>query len=162
MPKGIYKRTEEHKKNWFKNRHKPYKFWSGKKLPEKTKKKLSSSHKKNPTRYWLGKKFSIDYRKKLSEARKGRFGGDKHPNWKGGIDLENKRIRRSLEYQIWQSEVYKRDGWKCRLCGKHCQKKDIIAHHIKLFSDFPELRFSVENGITLCRKCHCKIHTKKI
>jgi len=80
--------------------------------------------------------------------------GDKSANWKGGIDLENKRVRHSLEYEVWRMEVYKKDMFKCRLCGK----KDIVAHHLKLFSEFPELRFSVDNGITLCRSCHKKVH----
>jgi len=79
-------------------------------------------------------------------------------NWRGGIDLENKRIRKSIEYEIWRNEIYKKDNWTCRICNKKCKSKDIIAHHLKLFSDFPELRFSIENGITLCRGCHKKVH----
>ena len=84
--------------------------------------------------------------------------GEKRYNWKGGITSENNRIRQSLEYSIWRREVYKRDGWTCRLC-KNKNHKQIIAHHLKLFSEFPELRFAVENGITLCRSCHFKIHS---
>jgi len=87
--------------------------------------------------------------------------GKKNPRWKGGINLENERIRHSLEWKIWRDEVYRKDNWTCRICGKKC-KKDIVAHHIKLFSNFPELRFSVDNGITLCRSCHTKIHKQKI
>jgi len=37
-------------------------------------------------------------------------------------------------------------------------RKKIVAHHLKLFSEFPELRFSVDNGIVLCRSCHLKVH----
>ena len=84
--------------------------------------------------------------------------GKNHSQWKGGIDLENRRVRRSLEYEIWRNEVYKRDNWTCRICGKKCKPKDIIAHHLKFFSEYPELRFSVDNGITFCRACHAKIH----
>lgn len=84
--------------------------------------------------------------------------GNKHYNYKGGISYENKKIRGSLEYTIWRNEVYKKDRWTCRICGKHCEKNDIVAHHLKLFSEFPELRFSIDNGITLCRSCHIKLH----
>ncbi|OGT23775.1 MAG: hypothetical protein A2W47_04305 [Gammaproteobacteria bacterium RIFCSPHIGHO2_12_38_15] len=81
--------------------------------------------------------------------------GELSANWKGGIAPVNYKIRQSLEYQIWRKEVYAKDKYKCRLCNK---KKQLVAHHIKLFSEFPELRFSVDNGITLCRSHHAKIH----
>jgi predicted restriction endonuclease len=83
--------------------------------------------------------------------------GERNWNWKGGINIENKRIKASLEYHIWRNEVYRKDNWTCRLCGN---KKQIVAHHLKLFSEFPELRFSIDNGITLCRSCHWKIHNQ--
>lgn len=81
-------------------------------------------------------------------------------NWRGGVTDENSEKRKCLEYKIWRNEVYKKDNWTCRICKRKCGNKEIVAHHLKLFSDFPELRFSVDNGITLCRKCHLEIHKK--
>lgn len=97
---------------------------------------------------------SIETRKKLSESR---IGG-KHPNWKGGISPINYEIRQSGKYKEWRNDIYKRDKYNCQICGKHCGTKDIIAHHKKSFSEYPELRFNINNGITLCRNCHAKIH----
>lgn len=79
-------------------------------------------------------------------------------NWRGGVTDENKKIRSSEEYNNWRKSVYKRDCWTCQKCMK--KQKHPIAHHIKSFKDFIELRFDVSNGITLCRSCHKKVHTE--
>ncbi len=87
--------------------------------------------------------------------------GEKHHNWKGGISDAVSHIRGSLAYRKWRDSVYRRDGWSCTECGEHCAKGNIVAHHIKKFSDFPESRFVVENGVTLCRACHATIENPK-
>jgi len=115
-----------------------------KKVPEKIKRKRIEAI-INP---------SAETRKKLSESRI----GEKHPMWKGGISPINYEIRQSEKYKKWRINIYKKDKYKCQICGKHCGRKDIIAHHIKSFSEYPELRFDENNGITLCRNCHAKIH----
>ncbi len=84
--------------------------------------------------------------------------GENNSNWRGGTISEIERLRYGLEYNIWKLEVYKRDRGICRLCGLRCNNKNIVAHHINNFKDFPELRFSIDNGIVLCRSCHLKIH----
>lgn len=79
-------------------------------------------------------------------------------SWKGGIFSEHDRIRHTEEYNQWRLSVYKRDWYKCQKCGS---KKNIIAHHIKYFSEYPELRFDKNNGITLCRSCHFRLHLEE-
>ena len=59
------------------------------------------------------------------------------------------------EYDEWRKLVYKRDGWKCMICGS---KEKINAHHIFEAINFEELRFDVNNGITICEKHHIKLH----
>jgi 5-methylcytosine-specific restriction endonuclease McrA len=39
----------------------------------------------------------------------------------------------------------------CRICETD---KNLEAHHIKSFKEFLELRYDINNGITLCEKCH--------
>lgn len=75
-----------------------------------------------------------------------------------GISDKYKKIRCSKEYIEWRNWVYKKNKWTCQHCGKKCQVNNIIAHHIYYFSEFPEIRFSVKNGIVLCRSCHFKLH----
>lgn len=95
---------------------------------------------------------SIEARKKISEKKKG-----KNWNYKGGISSENKKIRMSLEYKLWREAIFKRDSFTCIWCYK---KGGILnADHIKPFSEFPELRFAIDNGRTLCIDCHKKTET---
>lgn len=84
--------------------------------------------------------------------------GVNHWNWKGGRTSHINKLRRTDEYKKWRNEVYKRDGWTCRNCKD--KPRRIVAHHIKSFTAFPKLRFNVDNGITLCRKCHKKEHSE--
>jgi hypothetical protein len=78
--------------------------------------------------------------------------GENSPAWKGGIDSINHRIRMSIEYRLWREAVFARDGWTCQKCKQIGGQ--LNAHHIKSFSKFPELRFAIDNGQTLCQDCH--------
>src|SRR4051812_21189882 len=62
------------------------------------------------------------------------------------------------QYRKWRKAVMKRDGGKCKRCGG---KKILQIHHIKRYEDYPHLRWAVENGITLCKKCHLEMKGKE-
>lgn len=62
-------------------------------------------------------------------------------------------------YKQWKSAVHGRDKYKCQVCGG---KRNIEAHHIQKWADYPHLRFVVSNGITLCKKCHKKVANKEL
>jgi len=81
---------------------------------------------------------------------------ENHWNWKNGITPENILARSSIEYRLWREAVFARDGWACLNCGDN--KNKFNAHHIKNFSEYPELRFAIDNGITLCKNCHNEFH----
>lgn len=64
---------------------------------------------------------------------------------------------RGPEHALWSKLVKIRDQYRCITCGE--EKKNLLhAHHIKDWESFPELRYSLENGITLCLRCHAKEH----
>jgi hypothetical protein len=63
----------------------------------------------------------------------------------------NPNSRDTIEYSEWREAVYERDDFTCQCCGS---KTQLNAHHIKNFSSNVEIRYDVDNGITLCNKCH--------
>ena len=69
---------------------------------------------------------------------------------------KNARDRNSKEYKEWRLAVFKRDNYKCCCCNKTGKK--LNAHHIKRWSEYPSLRYDIDNGITLCESCHKAIH----
>lgn len=83
--------------------------------------------------------------------------GEKHWNWQGGKTKINGAIRMTLEYKEWRRSVFKRDSHTCQICFK--RGGDLHADHIKPFAYFPELRFDINNGRTLCPPCHRKTDT---
>jgi hypothetical protein len=70
----------------------------------------------------------------------------------------SKRNRNLDAYKKWRMTVFQRDGFKCVECGS---KKNLNAHHIIHWAETERgdpLRFDVNNGVTLCKKCHLKAH----
>ena len=59
-------------------------------------------------------------------------------------------------YRKWRIDVYKRDGFKCQMPG--CKTtKNLNAHHIQKWASASMLRYDIDNGITLCRRCHKEV-----
>jgi 5-methylcytosine-specific restriction endonuclease McrA len=71
-------------------------------------------------------------------------------------DEERITKRHYPEYTAWRSAVYERDDYTCQCCGERGGK--INAHHIRNYADNPEVRTSLENGVTLCEGCHGTFH----
>ena len=104
-----------------------------------------------------GKTVSIETRRKQSINGNR---GEKNNNWKGGVTPINEKIRKSIDYKIWRKSVFDRDNYTCQQCGeKENVSGKLEADHIKPFAYFPQLRFAIYNGRTLCKECHKKTDT---
>ena len=153
MPKGVYK----HKPCFGKTKRKISKKFKGQhhSLSTEFKKgRITWNKNKNTGQMpWnKGKHLSKKIKKKISKAVK----GEKNHNWKGGIISKNDRIRKGLEFRLWREAVFIKDNWTCQKCDKY--NGEHHPHHIKNFAEYPELRFAIDNGITLCEKCHREFH----
>lgn len=78
--------------------------------------------------------------------------GSNHPNWKGGTTIIRKRLKTRIEYKNWRRVVFERDNFTCQICG--VRGGELQADHIKPWARFPELRYEINNGRTLCIPCH--------
>jgi len=143
--------SEEHKKNISKAKLGKPSWNKGIPQSEETKRKLSEANKGEKGSFY-GKHHSEETRKRISEAQRGENGH----NWKGGITSLNHFFRNNVDYKLWRKAIFERDNFTCQACKKY--GGDLKAHHINNFSDFPELRFAIDNGITLCKSCHQKFH----
>lgn len=94
----------------------------------------------------------------------GKFIRENSPVWKGGPEYS--RVERAThEYIEWRNSVFTRDNYTCQCCGAKNgdgSGKSIIinAHHIKNWADNPAERYDINNGITLCERCHTSFHSK--
>ncbi|NCC70883.1 HNH endonuclease [bacterium] len=125
---------------------------------EYTKKNGLMSGKNNPM---YGIKMTPEEIEKMIKAVTGvpkpNLRGQKSKFWKGGVSKRNHRERNkimaTLEYRNFRRLVLERDNYTCQECGN---TKKLEIHHIKSFQKYPKLRFNINNGITLCNKCHRK------
>jgi 5-methylcytosine-specific restriction endonuclease McrA len=81
--------------------------------------------------------------------------GPAHPNWKGGHSPARVSDYQSPRYREFRKAVLDRDRWRCQDCDT---KKDLQAHHILPWGPYPDLRYAVENAVTLCLSCHKRRH----
>lgn len=61
-------------------------------------------------------------------------------------------------YVQWRWRVFERDIFTCQLCGEKKIRNNLVAHHLYSYGSFPDLRWTDNNGITICRKCHDQFH----
>ena len=84
--------------------------------------------------------------------------GEKSPHWiidRNELQRYNDdaKDRRSYTYSDWRKRVWIRDNFKCRIANTDCDGR-IEAHHILGWTEYVELRYEINNGITLCHAHH--------
>jgi len=130
---------------------------AGYKHKQESKEKTSASHK----RYCAENPEKVKERGILTR-------GENHYKWKGGQTKINVMVRRLDEHRKWMSAVKSRD----KVCVKCASSINLEAHHIKPLAAIVEEHsvttrdearacqplWDLENGITVCRRCHYGIH----
>ena len=151
------KHTDETKEKLKKVRRGPGNAFYGRKHSEEAKRRMSEKKKGTKTgstnpRY--GKKRTDEEKRKISLKRVelGIAKGDKNPNWRGGVSRGRSAEMQTAAYKNWRKSVFERDVYTCQFCGQ--KGGDLHADHIKPWAFFPELRYDVKNGRTLCVSCH--------
>jgi len=117
----------------------------------------SRKGKKTGWSYWTGKRRSPETIEKIVKSRLGKCTGENNWNWiKDRTKLcriSKQGERRTSIYFYWRKSVWERDNWKCKINNKDCSGR-LEAHHILGWVDHPELRYDINNGITLCHAHH--------
>lgn len=137
----------------------------GTKASELTKQRMSASmagikkppftdeHRKNLSIAKIGKPHILS--KEGKESFREKMSGVNNWRWVQDRSKLVKSEKKHLDgrYRGWMKSVKSRDGWLCRIADDKCNGR-MEAHHILRWSKFPELRYEVNNGITLCAFHH--------
>lgn len=132
----------------------------GKPCSEKTKKKISKALMGRPTGRRPSQKV-IDAFVKAGKKNLLRKSGPSHPMWKGGHSKERHARYKDPEYTEWRTKCLERDGYTCQWCdAKNGMGEKIVlqVHHKIHYWKRPDLRYDIDNGVTLCKSCHQKAH----
>lgn len=150
-------RSDGAKRGWLRRRSTFVPPMKGKRMSDESRAKMSAAAKARPSNR-LGKPHSLETRAKISaRTRERALRGADAPGYVDGRGVERLGLRHSAELKRWRYDVYSRDAFTCMHCGDD-RGGNLNAHHIFPFAEYPELRFDVRNGITLCDVCHELAH----
>jgi hypothetical protein len=104
--------------------------------------------------FFAGKRHTLSTKLKISESRKGKYTGAHHHMYIADrTKLKRDDRRGDSAYHYWRKGVRIRDSFKCRLESDECFGR-FEVHHILKWSDHPDLRYDINNGISLCQFHH--------
>lgn len=129
-----------------------------------------SSWNKGKSNTWTKPGFilSEETKRKISIAKRGQpspmkgkpfpqLRGEKNGNWNGGTGTERHQAMGKIEYVLWRTSIFMRDDYTCQQCL--VRGGELNADHIKPWALYPELRYAIDNGRTLCVSCHRQTDT---
>lgn len=166
--KGIIKHSDKWKKDARERMLGEKNPFYGKTHSEEAKKKIKLFP-KGHVPYIKGKHHTKE--SKLKNSLKHQKGENKYTL--GSLSIITNQIRHSVKYKDWRQQIFLRDDFTCQECGKRGYKLE--AHHKKQFKELlqevmeyiPLINlydacmlyspmWDINNGITLCQKCHYK------
>lgn len=56
----------------------------------------------------------------------------------------------------WSKDIKIRDEFRCRICNRI--NVYLESHHLNSWATYPDQRYSLENGVCLCQRCHQLFH----
>ena len=155
---GVYIRTNKTRKilsKAHKGKHsspktefkKGYSPWNKGKKCSEISKRLKGGHLSFNTEFKVGHRFNV---------------GEKNYQWKKDRSQIKGywKERNNSEYKQWVKKVKKRDNNTCQLKNENCSGY-LIVHHIRNWSECPELRYKTSNGITLCQVHHPRMKAEE-
>lgn len=86
--------------------------------------------------------------------------GRRHPRWRDDLTTEEREQlgRYDEMYAHWKNSVKRRDNFTCQCCGQ--VGGSLVSHHVESYDSAPDKRTDLDNGITLCERCHKDFHSK--
>lgn len=122
--------------------------------------KMQSEQFKGKGNPFYGKTHTKEFGRKISLRNKS-LTGEKALRWiKDRSKVVKKQQRNDPAYFSWRRSVWQRDSWKCKISNQDCCGK-IEAHHILSWKEHLELRYEINNGITLCHFHHPRKRTEE-
>ncbi len=86
---------------------------------------------------------SEETKQKIRNTLLGKMSGNKNPIWIGGTQT------------YWRKQRLIKDNYTCQICN-HREPEIMVIDHIKPKSKYPELKYDINNLITLCPNCHAR------